>query len=276
MKDIQPLFVILVSLLCCNLLLLDQGPTPYIELSGWTITCSVILPFGVMVWAQFSQPTYIIDHTGEWQDATYAWDDWVLNSPDYRLNIIVYFSTFSTWWISSELQVKWIHQVQPWEIHLTDFHLVLTRKMGDWVILPDILGLFIWIGVHSDIYMLAIFKITCKLQEKQWRDRHDAQTCQWQHHITSLKDVNVSHCNQFIDWLNDIGIAQLELTSITELSAQCAYKILGLNKKNSYSTSLLHMQMVKVIQVEEDQYDPVTTFSKSSWILSMPRGSHLR
>jgi len=50
--------VILVGLLCHNLPLLDQGPTPYIELSGWTITCSVILPFGVMVWAQFSQPTY--------------------------------------------------------------------------------------------------------------------------------------------------------------------------------------------------------------------------
>jgi len=39
--------VILVGLLCHNLLLLDQGPTPYIEPDGWTTNCSVILPFGV-------------------------------------------------------------------------------------------------------------------------------------------------------------------------------------------------------------------------------------
>jgi hypothetical protein len=39
-----------ITVLCHNWPLVDQSPTPYIELSDWTTNCSVILPFGIMGW----------------------------------------------------------------------------------------------------------------------------------------------------------------------------------------------------------------------------------
>lgn len=51
---------------------------------------------------------------------------------------IFFFFLFSTWWISFELRVK----IRPWEIHLSIFHPVFTRKMDNWEISPNILRLF--------------------------------------------------------------------------------------------------------------------------------------